>query len=243
MMITVSNSRAVGRLSQVSKLKLTDQLMSAPKGEESVAGFIYYPDRLVPIPKLKLSLRDPLGPLQSLANMVSTLTEPVFRDLVPSLLNLLRTRSNKFSTAMFEKGKDMSVGDYYAYRFGGRGLVDKVMSAMMHGITGGDVYKQSMPSSFLADQLVPVDDEPITNAPVRRADYEMMRQMIRDKGTFDLASRHLKSSALWFRNGFSTLPAAIATALLDNPNVTFRTYVKVEDVKYHSETDKVNVGF
>jgi protoporphyrinogen/coproporphyrinogen III oxidase len=228
---------------QVSELDLADQLMSSPKGEESVAGFIYYPDHLVGIPNVTLNpFKDPLGTLASLAKLAATMAEPVFRDILPSILNIFRTKNSQYQKDMFMGRTDMSVGDYYAYRFGRPGLVDKVMSAMVHGITGGDVWKQSMGSGFFADQLVPVEDQPITNVMVRTADLKMMMQVVSDQSVYDLASEHLKSSALWFRDGFSTLPNALAEALERNPNVTIKTRDPAVALSYNSELDKVDVS-
>lgn len=217
--------------------------MSSSKQDESVAGFIYYPDHLVGIPNVTISpFKDPLGALGSLAKLASTMAEPVFRDIVPSIFNIFRTKNSQYQKDLFTGRMDMSVGDYYAYRFGRPGLVDKVMSAMVHGITGGDVWKQSMASGFFADQLVPVEDEPITNVPVRTADLKMMMQLVLNKATFDLASQHLKSSALWFRDGFSTLPNALVDALEKNPNITIKTRDPAIALSYNSEADKVNVS-
>lgn len=217
--------------------------MSSRKDEESVAGFIYYPDHLVGIPSVTISpFKDPLGALGSLAKLAATMAEPVFRDILPSILSIFRTRNSQLQKDLFMGRRDMSVGDYYAFRFGRPGLVDKVMSAMVHGITGGDVWRQSMASGFFADQLVPVEDQPITHVPVRTVDLKMAVQLIQDKATFDLASQHLNSSALWFRDGFSTLPNALAEALEENPNVTIKTRDPAMDLRYNSEVDKVDVS-
>ncbi|KAL2180309.1 uncharacterized protein P884DRAFT_267091 [Thermothelomyces heterothallicus CBS 202.75] len=225
----------------VTKLNLTDQLVHAKQDEEAVSGFIYYPDHLVPLPKVTIRLSDPLGALRQLANLAALLFEPLFRGLIPAVLNIFRTRKDPFRKDLFRGRRDMSVGEYYAYRLGSPALVDKLMSAMVHGITGGDVWKLSMGSGFLADQLVPTDDEPITNVPVRSVDYEMMLQLARDKAVFDLASQHLDTSALWFRDGFSTLTNALADALEKNPNVTFVTGKFVTRVEYIEKVDKVGV--
>jgi oxygen-dependent protoporphyrinogen oxidase len=228
---------------QVSELGLTDQLMSSRKDEESVAGFIYYPDHLVGIPNVSINpLKDPLGALASLAKLAATMAEPVFRDILPSIFNAFRTKNCKYRNDLFMGRKDMSVGAYYAYRFGRKGLVDKVMSAMVHGITGGDVWKQSMGSGFFADQLIPREDQPITNVMVRTADLKMMMHLVSDEAIYDLASQHLKSSALWFRDGFNTLPNALADALESNPNVTIKTRDPAVALTYNSEVDKVNVS-
>ncbi|KAK4153078.1 hypothetical protein C8A00DRAFT_43958 [Chaetomidium leptoderma] len=226
----------------VTRLNLTDQLMHSPRGEDQVAGYIYYPDHLVGLPRgFPNPLKDPLGALRAVAKLAALLAEPVFRSLVPAVLNLLSSKSDPYRAEMFNGRSDMSVGDYYAYRFGGPGVVDNVMSAMTHGITGGDVWKQSMASGFMADHLVPTEDQPITEVQVRCADHAMMRRMIKNKATFDLASQHLDSSALWFRDGFSTLPNALADALKKNPNVTIKTGDPVTGVHYDEMLTQVAI--
>ncbi|KAL2199186.1 hypothetical protein P885DRAFT_58590 [Corynascus similis CBS 632.67] len=225
----------------VTKLNLTDQLVHMKNDEETVSGFVYYPDHLVPLPKVTLRLSDPIGSLKALANLAALLLEPLFRDLLPSIINMIRTQKEPLQKELFQGRRDMSVGQYFSHRLGGRGMVDKIMSAMIHGVTGGDVWKLSMGSGFLADQLVPNEDQPITNVLVRSTDYEMMIQLAKDKAVFDLASQHLDTSALWFRDGFSTLPNALAAALRNNPNVTIETGKPVTLVDYKSDEDKVGI--
>ncbi|KAK4240009.1 hypothetical protein C8A03DRAFT_31850 [Achaetomium macrosporum] len=219
----------------VANLGLSDQLVHSLKEEETVDGYIYYPDHLVAVPTTNG------GFLNLLAKAGRVLTEPVFRDLIPALFNIITARSNPYEMDLFKGRIDMSLGDYYAHRFGGPGLVDKAISAMVHGITGGDVWKQSIASGPWADMVVP-SDQPLTNVRVRRVDYEMMTQIIKDKAVFDLASQHLGSSALWFRNGFSTLTNALADALKKNPNVTIRTGDPVESVRYLDDFDRVFIA-
>ncbi|KAK4129532.1 hypothetical protein N657DRAFT_563990 [Parathielavia appendiculata] len=222
----------------VTKLNLTDQLMSSKQADETVLGFIYYPDHLVPIPIVFIKpFIDPIGTLKSLANLASALTEPVFRDFIPAIISIFRTK-DPYRMDMFKGRTDMSVGDYFASRFGGPGLVDKVLSAVIHGVTGGDVWKMSMGSGGLADQLVPRDGLPITKTPVRMADYEMMVQLAADKAVFNLASKHLESGALWFRDGFSTLGNALAKALKANPNVTVKSNEPVTEIRYIDSLDQ-----
>jgi oxygen-dependent protoporphyrinogen oxidase len=220
---------------QVANLNLVDQLVHTVKGEDTVAGYIYYPDHLAAVPMANG------GIFNVLASAVKMLTEPAFRDLIPAVFNVLTKRNKSYKRDIFQGRIDMSLGDYYAHLFGGPGLVDKALSAMVHGISGGDVWKQSITSGPWADMVVP-NDQPITNARVRRADYELMRQIIKDKAVFDLASQHLGSGALWFRNGFSTLTNALADALRKNPNVTIKTGDPVESVRYLEGIDRVSVS-
>ncbi|KAK4105808.1 FAD/NAD(P)-binding domain-containing protein [Parathielavia hyrcaniae] len=226
----------------VTKLNLTDQLMSSKQADETVAGFIYYPDHLVPIPILSIKpFIDPIGTLKSLANAASALTEPAFRDLIPGIINMNLT-NDEHRLDLAEGRTDMSVGDYWSHRFGNPGLVDKVFSAMLHGVTGGDVWTTSMGSGIMADQLVSRDGLPITKVPIRMADYELVRQLAADKAVFDLASKHLQSSALWFRDGFGTLAHALADALRTNPNVTLKLNEPVTKISYANGLDQVSVS-
>jgi oxygen-dependent protoporphyrinogen oxidase len=216
--------------------------MCAKKDEEKVAGFLYYPDHLVGIPKLYLKpFQDLLGTLWSLLKLVPTLTEPVFRDMIPAVVNMLAHKNNPYRMDMFKGRKDMSMGDYVAYMCGGSGFVDKVLSALVHGVSGGDVWNTSMGSGIMADLLVPLDDLPISQTRVRMADYELMTQLVGNKAVFDLASEHLDSSALWFRDGFRTLTDALAGALRANPNVTIKLDEPVTKVSYVDSLDRVSV--
>ncbi|KAL2126886.1 hypothetical protein VTI74DRAFT_11662 [Chaetomium olivicolor] len=227
----------------VSSLGLEDELMCQKRGEETVSGYIYYPDHLVGIPSLRISpFRHPIASLKALGGLFQTLTEPVFRELIPSMFGALRSRHNEYAADMFKGTRDMSIGDYYAYRFGSPELVDKVVSAMIHGITGGDVWKTSMVSGPFSDMLIPPDDDqPITDVRVRRADYEFMEDLLVNDDVFALAAKHLDSTALWFRNGFRTLTDAIVKDLKESKNVTIKTGDPVMSVRYNGPSDRVIV--
>ncbi|KAH6853683.1 hypothetical protein B0I37DRAFT_12876 [Chaetomium sp. MPI-CAGE-AT-0009] len=227
----------------VTELKLTDQLMHMKKEEETVSGYIYYPDRLVGIPKpSKTMLRDMFGSFSSLIKTVRMFTQPLFRELIPGALNLIRNKGNNpYEKDLFEGRKDMSIGDFYSYLFGGPSLVNKVLSGIVHGVAGGDVWKLSMGSGFMADRLMPNHVQRIASSPVRSADFEMMVQLLKNKAVYDLAAQHLDTSALWFRDGFSTLPKALAAALEKNPNVTIKAGTPVRLVEYSEDVDKVAI--
>ncbi|SPQ18121.1 2957ed3d-b889-4060-818b-25abf414d309 [Thermothielavioides terrestris] len=221
----------------VAHLNLTDQLMHASAEDSGTTAYIYYPNRLVPIPRI--SRAGPLRTLDSILDLVPALFQPVFRDVIPSALHNARTTGDPYTADILEGRSDVSVGDYFAYRFGRTGLVDKVFSAVTHGMTGGDVWKQSLASGSWADYLPRNDGEPVTRVRVRRADYALMNQLVRDKAVFDLATEHLDSGSLWFRNGMSTLTNALADALRKNPNVTIKMGDPVTSVRYLDNFDRV----
>lgn len=218
--------------------------MHVKKADEPLPAYVYYPDRLVALPKQsKGMLRSMFGSLSAIINTVTLFTQPVFRGLIPGIINAARTiGKNPYRRDLFEGRKDMSVGDYYSHLFGDRGLVDRLLSALVHGVTGGDVWKMSMGSGFLSDYLVPTQQQPITNVLVRSVDLEMMAQLVRNKAAFDLASEHLDAGALWFREGFATLPEALAAALGKNPNVTIKAGTPVGLIDYNENSDQVAVS-
>jgi oxygen-dependent protoporphyrinogen oxidase len=213
--------------------------MHVKKADEPLAAYVYYPDRLVALP----TLRTMFGSLSAIMNTIIMFTQPVFRGLIPSIIKLARNASkNPYRKDLFEGRKDMSVGDYYSHVLGDRGLVDRLLSALVHGVTGGDVWKMSMGSGFLSDYLIPTQQQPITDVLVRSVDFEMMTQLVRNKAAFDLASQHLDAGALWFREGLAALPEALVAALGKNPNVTIKTGTPVRLIDYNGNLDQVAVS-
>ena len=219
--------------------------MHSPAGAAN-AGFLYYPDYLValPGPSLFKSIKGPISALRVLKRLFSLLLEPCFRDGITAIPTIWRTlqRPNQRLKQLADGRLDMSIGDYFVSKYGCPGLVDKVMSAMIHGITGGDVWKQSMSTSIFADLLVSSKGLPITNTVMRVADFDLMNDILVDKDTHLLAAQHLGSDALWFRNGFNTLTNALASALRKNPRVTIRMDDSTTLVSYDKELDRVKVS-
>ncbi len=222
--------------------------MHAPAETASNAGFLYYPDHFVEMPASSLlrSIKDPISAFRVLKQLFNLLLEPAFRDIllaIPSIWLNLQAPPDRL--AQLAEGRfDMSIGDYFVAKLGGcPGWVDKVLSGMIHGITGGDVWKQSMGTSIFADALVGRPEElPMTQVIARVADIHLMRDILVDRDTHLLAERHLKSDAVWFRNGFNTLTNALADALRKHPRVTIKTDDPATLVSYDSELDRVKVS-
>ncbi len=221
--------------------------MHSPAEATSNSGFLYYPDYLValPSPSIFKSIKGPISALQVLKRLFNLLLEPAFRDIFPAIPTMWRNlqRPNHQLAQLAEGRLDMSIGDYFVAKYGCPGMVDKVTSAMIHGITGGDVWKQSMGTSIFADGLVDRPrDLPITKAIARVADVDLMRDILVDRDTHLLAAQHLKSDAVWFRNGFNTLTNALADALRKNPSVTIKMDDPATLVSYDKELDRVKVS-
>jgi oxygen-dependent protoporphyrinogen oxidase len=225
--------------------------MSKTVDEDDVSakGFIYYPDHLVRMPNVVV--KPFTNPLKTFTSLVGTgqqvLTEPLFQGLLGELWKGSRRMGNQeemLREMRVNPAADRSIGDFFADLLGGRQVVDRFLSAMIHGITGGDVWQISMRDGPFADNLIPprTSDMPVSTRIVRRSDLELLRELGRDKATFNLAKRHVNSTGLWFRDGFTTLPNAMAKALRANPHVTFKLGDRVRKLRYNDQLDKVAVS-
>lgn len=96
--------------------------------------YIYYPDRIVRMPHPHWGLAD---------NLWSLLTEPVFKTAILSCIRELVKEPRDPSL------QDESIGDFISRRFS-RELVDRLLSALVHGIYAGDVWQLSVKSLFPA---------------------------------------------------------------------------------------------
>lgn len=122
---------------QLASLDIDDQLKDV--GQQAGTRYLYYPDHLVRLP----------GPPMTLDNIISTARslyeEPLWDGLLPSVFNYFMKSGPQPPTPERRAAmdKDESVGHFLERLCGDDRLVKNVVSAMMHGIHGGDVYKLS----------------------------------------------------------------------------------------------------
>ncbi|KAI1213776.1 Protoporphyrinogen oxidase [Annulohypoxylon truncatum] len=105
--------------------------------------YIYYPDHLVrlPIPEVSLS--------NLFATVESYLREPIWDGALMSGIRLAVTRNgHEGNTDYRALAQDESIGDYFDRVFGDDRVTKNIMSAVIHGIYGGDVYKLSAKHSI-----------------------------------------------------------------------------------------------
>ena len=109
---------------------MPETVFTSKRSAAAITRFIYYPDHLVRIPMPQLGI----------VNFVQTLfSEPAFQGLLWKLPLEGTVRSRDSSV------DDESVGDFLARRLGSK-LVDRIVSAVFHGIYAGDVYQLSAKS-------------------------------------------------------------------------------------------------
>lgn len=216
--------------------------------------YIYYPDHLVSLPSVKLDANKISESLGSVYRMLQTvLTEPVFTGAIPSLFHAT-LKSGTFSEEAYRlaqasvdsrflhKGfSDVSVGEFFLQYVGRPDLIDNVLSALMHGVYGGDVWKLSMEQSmfqslFLQDHFPTGTGEVLAREHDVQSGWDLLdsnekiRQMAKDNASM---------TYIGFYNGFGTLTDALATGLIENPNVAIKT--GVSSISYDRASKKVEV--
>ncbi|KOS21116.1 Protoporphyrinogen oxidase [Escovopsis weberi] len=168
---------------------------------------IYYPDRLVPLP-----------PATSLARFVQ---EPLFLESVLPALGFLLRRLRRDRPAPAE---DLSVAEWVRSITGSYTLADNVVSAMLHGIYGGDVDALSARSvlepmywAYYLPRLGDGAGGPAKAMPLH--EQALMARMAQDPEVRRLALKP-KGSLLHFgAAGMESLPLALADALKGQHNV------------------------
>ena len=227
---------------QIEELGLEDQVVGIAKGTP-YAPYIYYPDHLVqmPTPGPKTTYTGWLKILQSLR------TEPIFRNMASWLMHAVGTRSRDslfhFADPRVDPAKNyleqeeleptLSLGAYYARRLGDREPVDNLLSAMIHGIWGGDIWKLTSRRDpfgrpFTRYKIPPgfEDWEHILRGSMDAA------QLLRKPDEDDVLGREWAGfSHMWFRDGFRTLPRALAAALEKCDNVTIKAAAPVASIR------------
>ena len=196
--------------------------------------YVYYPDHLVRMPHPSFGL---------IENIYSLWTEPVFSGTIWGGVTEI------MKNARSEEVKDESVGDFFSRRFN-KNIVDRILSAVLHGIYAGDVWQLSAKSLFPGPwrdeaQVGSVftgmlkagaDGLEVTK---REAQYlQEMKQFAWDP----LLKATLKDTvAFTFRDGLSMFTDALVRHLMGTGNVDFRTSTPVSLIALSEKKDRVKV--
>lgn len=169
-----------------------------------------------------------------------------------------RDVAHKFQKAEAEKGvaflnpvryavadyKDMSVGEFFARHTGSPDVVNNMLSALFHGIWGGDIWKLSvaetnMQAYFFQSQLY---GQPFTA--VKEHDYSSGKDIVtRNPNVIDTMLQYgPQCSYIGFHQGFSLLSEALASGLRANSKVTIKTGKPVTAMRYDADKDKAVVA-
>ena len=185
--------------------------------------YIYYPDHIVRMPHPTYGVAD---------NLWSLMTEPVFKGLI------WRGLTEMWKPPRDPALQDESVGEFFSRRIG-ENAVDRILSAIIHGIYAGDVWQLSAKSLFPVQWRDEVRAGSVTLGMLRRRSdgLEMSKReadFLRDMKNFawDPALRGTleRTSVFTFREGLSMLTDKLAVSLFETGQVEFKTNSPVQSI-------------
>ncbi|KAF2862293.1 Protoporphyrinogen oxidase [Piedraia hortae CBS 480.64] len=186
--------------------------------------YLYYPDHLVRMPHGALGMR---AIFQDLGK------EPVLRKLMWSALT-------EFSRKPRPPGvEDESVGEFFSRRLG-KDAVDRVLSAVIHGIYAGDPWQLSAKSLFPMPWRHEVESGSISSGmlsnhlssqeAISKVDGEFLQQM-KDYPWDPRLEATIKQTAIFtYKDGLAMLVERLAEHLSQNPSVEIKTSTPVESI-------------
>jgi oxygen-dependent protoporphyrinogen oxidase len=182
------------------------------------------------------------GPGQDLYKIAWTvLTEPAFKGVWNAMFEYSRpTRPSSL--------EDESIGSFMNRRFGGPELGNNLVSAVLHGIYAGDIYKLSMRSLLPLPWMLEAESGSISNSLVARTKPGTITAVDRALMVEETGKMSEEEKAAWkntsvytFRGGIRTLTAALESSLRSNPNVTIKLNHQLKSVAYDKEHDNIEV--
>ncbi|KAM3076996.1 oxygen-dependent protoporphyrinogen oxidase [Clarireedia jacksonii] len=219
-------------LNLIRDLDLNSQVLATQRNADAARNrFIYYPDHLVRMP----------GPGQDFYMTAwSMLKEPVFKGIWKAQFEYSRpTRPSNLV--------DESIGSFLNRRLGGPDLGNNLVSAVLHGIYAGDIYKLSARTMIPLLWHLEMQGGSITNAlfnfqlgSMTSADRDvMMRETARM--TEEEIAGWKNTSVYTFRGGLSTLSEGLESSLRSNPNVTIKLNHQLKSVTFDEEHDGIKI--
>ncbi|KAK0631971.1 hypothetical protein B0T14DRAFT_559708 [Immersiella caudata] len=239
----------------IEELDLQDEVLRIPR-KSPMKNYIYFPDHMVELPSAGTSLLELLQ---------KTTTEPLFRGLLKALYNgwanswanlevpsMTAESVKKDSETITYWGvnycydpmrNDRSVGELYSTYTGQPEVVDNILSAMIHGIWGGDVSRLSAARDPLGNLVNrPAVQQFPDHVSLYPEELDLPHSMVcgkkntGEKGSYnpDWTVDAVKHGQLCFKSGFSTLTRALVAALEKNPMVTIKTNQPVTALHKHA---------
>ena len=168
--------------------------------------------------------------------------EDAFRGILSKLLteHFVKTRDSDVT--------DESVGHFFERRLGKK-MVHQVLSAVVHGIYAGDVYRLSMKSLFPGLFRLEAESGSLTagflqgftegpKLPLKEVDFaEIMKKPY--PFTKEFKRNFRKASVFTFRHGLQQLVDTLVEKLRQKQNVTFLTNSPVESVDKEGDGVKI----
>lgn len=215
---------------QMAHLNMAEDIVPIPaRSAAALNRYIYYPDHLVRMPGPDPA-RGLLGNIAS--GLVNIGREPIFAGAVQNLINevSIDVRPNTV--------QDESVGDFVTRRFGPT-VAENLVSAILHGIYAGDLYKLSIKTIFpLFWHLEKISRAGILGE-LGKQMWRREKLILWDDFVFDFASSQTSqiaesdafgalreklegSSVYTFKKGLAQLSEKIEADLQENKNVQIK---------------------
>lgn len=198
--------------------------------------YVYYPDRLVRMPHPSFGLAE---------NLWNVWTEPVFSTALWS------AATEFWKTPRDPAVQDESVGSFFSRRFS-KTMVDRLLSAVIHGIYAGDVWQLSAKSLFPGPWRDEAQAGSVIGGMLRsRADgVEMTRReadFLQEMKSFDwdplLKATLRDTSVFTFKDGLSMLTDRLASKLFESGRVIFSTSTHIDHVEQAEGNTGIRVKF
>lgn len=225
---------------QVRDLGLEDRVLMTSKNSVAAQNrFIYYPDHLVRMPGPGSSL------LQNISNVLS---EPIFKGTISGVL------SEVIKPRRPGDLQDESIGSFLTRRFGSA-LADNVVSAVIHGIYAGDIYKLSARALVPSLWAIEWRNNSIMKGlleqafggmqPMATSDSDIMRTLQSQPIMSDKLEVVKKSSVFTFKGGIGELADRLEAKLDESDNVLILENTNVGQIKLRSVAagEKVRTPF
>lgn len=185
--------------------------------------YVYYPDHLVRMPHPSFGFFE---------NIYSVWTEPVFQGTTWAAITEIMKDTRGPNV------QDESVGAFFSRRFT-RNMVDRILSAVVHGIYAGDVWQLSAKSLF----PVPWRDEVQAGSvfggfiknraeglEVTKNEAEYLQEMKKFEWDALLKATLKDTVAFTFKDGLGMITDKLASYLMGSGNVEFKTSTPIESI-------------
>jgi oxygen-dependent protoporphyrinogen oxidase len=221
-------------LSASSYLGLEDDMLFTPRtSPAAINRFIYYPDSLNKLPI----------PQDGMFDIVwRVLTDPLFEGVLSAIWNEHGTPQRPSSL------EDESLGDFLKRRTGNKHVADNIVSAVMHGIYAGDVYKLSVKSVLpvlwameekygsITSAFLAAPGEAMVN-PDTHIPAAIQSALVDSK----LNDRARNSCVYTFKNGMETLPLAMEKYIKTKKNANIKLETGVTNMQNSEDGKSIKV--
>ncbi|KAI8233028.1 hypothetical protein K4K57_005633 [Colletotrichum sp. SAR 10_99] len=211
------------------------EMVESYRSKLPLSRYIYYDERLVSMS------------LQGYWN--EPIYNSVFSGAFPGFITAIKRR---LKARKEPHPSDMSVAEFVKFATGKPQLVDNLVSAMIHGIWGGDADKISMrsfmpaqwwkffyePSKTSSDEN---DRENHNRVLMPRQEMHILHTLGADEQLRYFVDYTKKDAFVYFKDGLSSLPDTIEKKLRSRSNVTFKLGEPVVDLRYNERRDKAAI--